>query len=367
MQPADERVIFHFSASQGGIETWISDFLDFGGGTYSVLSTSPTLAQNITLDSRRRPESLHHGFLFLATFRRRFRDRHQRSHTLFLVFNVQSAITLLFLLPRVRFIYVSCNNFENQIPLMSPVRRAVFPRVEKYLLERSEFVFSMSRPDSQRIARMRPDVETIHSIFNDRMFNQGSSSRKDFRGILWIGRLVDLKDPHLAISAFEASANSHLETLTIIGEGPLEPKIRERIAASRYKNRMLLSPRLEAEELASQIGAARLVVITSRTEAAPRTVIECLACGTPVVSTAESDPENWIARTGGGSVSEDRTVESLASLIRENVVSRPTINLEPLASAKASTVMPKLEERISLILDSMDTRRNQSASDKNDP
>lgn len=210
----------------------------------------------------------------------------------------------------------------------------------------------MSRPDSERIARVRSDVDVIGSIYNDRVFAYGSVAQKAYRGVLWIGRLVDLKDPHLAISAFEASADAHGEVLTIVGEGPLEPEIRARIDISRYKNRISVLSRLKALELAERIGAARLVIITSKSEAAPRTVLECLASGTPVVATAESDPENWIARIRGGSVSEDREVDSLAGLIRENLVLRPRINFESLASAKASEAMPKLEKRISRILGS---------------
>ncbi len=365
LQSVNERVIFHFSLSEGGIETWVRDFLSFGGGNYSVFSTSPTLQDYLKFGATRKFGSVRFRFHFFRTFRHHFRCRGQRSEKVFLVFNAQSAVFLLFLLPRARFIYFSCANFGNQIPLMSPLRRLIFPRVEKFLLKRAEFVFTMSFPDSKRIARIRPNVETIDSIYNDRVFGKSSSSGRNVRGILWIGRLVDLKDPHLAISAFEASADSHRETLTMIGEGPLEREIRERIAISRYKNRMRLSSRLEAEELASQIRAARLVVATSKTEAGGRTVPECLACGTPVVATAESDPENWIRRTRGGSVSEDRTVESIAYLIRENLDLKPQISDDLLASAKASEAMPRLEGRISHIFRSIldkEEKFNEDAS-----
>lgn len=314
------------------------------------MSSSPDFSHDIPLAKRRKPGNLRTVVQFVRTARRRLGGYRRRSQIGFLVFNIQSAALLLLLIPRARFIYFSCNDFGKQMPLMSPLRRISFPNLEKYLLKRAEFVFSMSRPDSERIARVRSDVDVIGSIYNDRVFAYGSVAQKAYRGVLWIGRLVDLKDPHLAISAFEASADAHGEVLTIVGEGPLEPEIRARIDISRYKNRISVLSRLKALKLAERIGAARLVIITSKSEAAPRTVLECLASGTPVVATAESDPENWIARTRGGSVSEDREVDSLAGLIRENLVLRPRINFESLASAKASEAMPKLEKRISRIL-----------------
>lgn len=349
-QPSTERVVFHFASSWGGVETWIRDFLFFGGGTYSIASSSPGFSHDMPLARRRKPGNLRTVVQFVRIARRQIGVHTRRSQTGFLVFNIQSAALLLLLIPGARFIYFSCNDFGKQMPLMSTLRRISFPNLEKYLLKRAEFVFSMSRPDSQRIARVRSDVEVIGSIYNDRVFTHASSAQKAFRGVLWIGRLVDLKDPHLAISAFEASAESHGEVLAMVGEGPLESEIRARIDRSRYKNRISVLPWLEALELAHRIRGARIVIITSKSEAAPRTVLECLASGTPVVATAESDPENWIVRTGGGSVSEDREVDSLAGLIRENLVLRPRIDFESLASAKASEAMPKLEERISRIL-----------------
>lgn len=354
MHLSSNRVVFHLSASEGGVETWLSDFLNFGGGTYLIHSTSPTVSRSIGAGAVTKRQIFRFVYRFLKEFRERFRVRKHPREKVFLVFNIQSAIYLLILLPRARFLYFSCNNFGVQLPMMKPLRRLIFPQIEGFILRRADFVFSLSPSDSRRIALVRPDVETIRSSYNDRVFHQRYLSEGRRNGVLWIGRLVDLKDPHLALSAFEASADSHRESFTIVGEGPLASQIRRRVASSRYQGRIHLSPRIGTEDLASKVRSARLVLITSTTEAAPRTVLECLASGTPVVSTGAGDPENWIFRTQGGWLSLDRSPSALAALILENLTRNHPVNGDLVEAARASRVMPEVEQRISQIIDSLE-------------
>ena len=348
--PAIRRVVFHVSPSHGGIESWINDFLMFGGGEYVVIS-SHSLGHEANSQGRKirtrfasRQLMIHHieSFMMRGTARKK---------NIYLVFNLQSAVRLLFIVPRAKFIYVSCNNFGAQRPLMSPLRRRVFPRLEKLVLRKAQFVFSMSSVDARRIGELRPDVQTIASSFNDRLFFPPSHPSDERHGVLWIGRLVELKDPLLAISAFENSAERHAEDLTIIGEGQLEERIRARIISSPYRGRIRLKGRLLPQELAQTMRSARLALITSKTEAAPRTVLEFLASGTPVVATAESDPDNWVLISQSGDISHDRDAASLGFLICKHLEKKREVDGDLLASAKASYVMPQIESRLSELAD----------------
>jgi glycosyltransferase involved in cell wall biosynthesis len=96
--------------------------------------------------------------------------------------------------------------------------------------------------------------------------------------VLAVGRLVDQKNHELAIRAITKVPDA---TLAIVGDGPLRGQL-ERLAAELGAPVIFAGVRRDARAL---MGAADVVVMSSRWEGLPLSALEALASGTPLVAT----------------------------------------------------------------------------------
>lgn len=123
------------------------------------------------------------------------------------------------------------------------------------------------------IRRHRPWL-VIPNIVLDEAFGGGSEDRE---GALFVGRLMPVKNPELAV----ASAAAAGVPLTLLGTGALKPQLEARIAA-------LPDPRPEIlpyDPTPWHVYARhRVLVVTSEVESFGNVLVESLAAGTPVVS-----------------------------------------------------------------------------------
>jgi glycosyltransferase involved in cell wall biosynthesis len=98
--------------------------------------------------------------------------------------------------------------------------------------------------------------------------------------VLAVGRLAPEKNHSLAIAAIARTPDA---ALVIVGNGPTEPELRSQAIAEGVADRVVFAgPRRDAWAL---MGAADTVVLASRGEGMPLTVLEALAIGTPLVAT----------------------------------------------------------------------------------
>jgi glycosyltransferase involved in cell wall biosynthesis len=95
-----------------------------------------------------------------------------------------------------------------------------------------------------------------------------------------VGRLVHQKNHALAVEAFTRLPGAYL---VILGEGELRGEL-ERLVDERGLRGRVLLPGVRADARAI-VGAADVLVLPSRWEGLPLTVLEALAAGTPVVAT----------------------------------------------------------------------------------
>lgn len=102
--------------------------------------------------------------------------------------------------------------------------------------------------------------------------------------ILFVGRLSYRKGLDRLLDAF-AAIRSGTERLVLAGEGPLEPHLRRRIAALGLAGRCELTGFLSRSALRDRLQSAALFVSPSDYEGFPLTLLEAMACGTPVVTT----------------------------------------------------------------------------------
>lgn len=138
------------------------------------------------------------------------------------------------------------------------------------------------------------------------------------RGLLAVGRLVPYKGFEYLLEAMALPQMSGYQ-LTVIGDGPLRESL-ERMRANRgLSDRVTLLSRVSDEVLAEHYQESSLLVLPSvnRTEAFGIVLLEAMASGMPVVTTAIGSGMEDIVRDGiDGRVVAPRSPDALCAAIR---------------------------------------------------
>ncbi|NET62919.1 MAG: glycosyltransferase family 4 protein [Moorea sp. SIO1G6] len=133
------------------------------------------------------------------------------------------------------------------------------------------------------------------------------------RFILFAGRLHPQKDPMLLIRAMASLyiANVHL---LIAGDGELKDELRAEICFFGLSKRVTMLGAVGQEKLANLYRVCSVFVLTSVYEGLPLTVLEALACGTPVVTTNCGETPNFL-RADSGIVCTELTKVAIADAL----------------------------------------------------
>lgn len=134
--------------------------------------------------------------------------------------------------------------------------------------------------------------------------------------LLFVGRLTQLKGVHLIVDAVARlrRANHNL-VLWVIGNGEEEAALRKQIDAAGLEAGIRLLGRVAHESLPELYNSADLTIVASEQESLCFTILESLACGTPVVSTRVGVAPHVIQDGRSGILLKARTVEELVRSI----------------------------------------------------
>jgi glycosyltransferase involved in cell wall biosynthesis len=169
--------------------------------------------------------------------------------------------------------------------------------VGRWTFNQADVVFCYTDEDRDRVWEFGVDsrIEVIHNgIDTDRFRPDGpKSDRIDHNGpvVLFVGRLVEGKRPGDAIAAVSQLAEERNAKLYVAGEGPLRSEL--------DGDHVEFLGQLPYEEMPAVYRAADSLVLSSRAEGLPRTVLEAMASGVPVVV---SDLEQVAPVVGDGGV-----------------------------------------------------------------
>jgi glycosyltransferase involved in cell wall biosynthesis len=140
--------------------------------------------------------------------------------------------------------------------------------------------------------------------------------RETFPGprVLFVGRLVYYKGVDILIDAMARTDG----TLLLIGEGPLEGDLRERVRARGLGDRVRFLGRVAEDELPAYYQAADIFVLPSvaKTEAFGVVQVEAMAAGVPVISTDLPTGVPWVNQNGvTGLIVPPGSAEALSAAI----------------------------------------------------
>lgn len=101
--------------------------------------------------------------------------------------------------------------------------------------------------------------------------------------ILWPGRLVDQKDPHLTLDVLAELKSRGVTFMTqIVGDGDLKPEIVRRVAAMSLDDVVTFNP--PSQQMPRWYRSSAVTLMTSVFEGLPYVIYESLAMGVPVVA-----------------------------------------------------------------------------------
>lgn len=193
--------------------------------------------------------------------------------------------------------------------------KSTYLRLIRTAVQRADRVVSFSPTASERLSTETPSIISVPTWFDPELFPE--TPRKLVRGrrVLWIGRLEAVKDPELALSVLQRLDPE--DELSIVGEGRLRSQLEQRIGEFRLRERVRLVGAVSKCTVARLLRDHDVVLMTSHSEGFPRTMVEALATGRPVVATATADSGYLLETAVNGGRATTRDPGELAQLVRD--------------------------------------------------
>jgi glycosyltransferase involved in cell wall biosynthesis len=218
-------------------------------------------------------------------------------------------------------------------PALSPAKRAIYGRVERWLARRSKALIAVSQDEANHALGLGIDPKLVHVVPNGiepTEFPARDLARRkltlsaDDLVIGFVGRLVPQKAPDLLLDAFaKIAARVPRARLVIVGSGPLEAALRQRIEQLGLQTRVHMT----GDEVAiALMPAFDIFCLSSRYEGMTYVLLEALLAGLPIVATQVGGVSLCVAEDANGLIVQPGDAlglaEALASLANDETTRR---------------------------------------------
>jgi glycosyltransferase involved in cell wall biosynthesis len=203
------------------------------------------------------------------------------------------------------------------------IARLHLKTVGKLTFDSADVIFCYTEEEKRKLRMLCNSVEILvvsNGIDQHRFSPEGPRSsivpETDGRTVLFVGRLVDGKRPQDAIEAF-AKTSSEFENsqLVLCGEGPLRAELEARVEELGIGDATHFLGLVDYDEMPGVFRAADVLLLPSRSEGFPRTLMEAFSTETPVIASDLDQTAALVRRAGRVAPVED--VEAVADHLRE--------------------------------------------------
>ena len=203
------------------------------------------------------------------------------------------------------------------------IARVHLRTVGKFTFGSADLVFCYTEEERRKLQSLCPSVEVMvvsNGIDQHRFSPNGPRSsavpESDGLTVLFVGRLVDGKRPQDAIEAFASVASEYEEArLVLCGDGPLRAELETRVEELGIGDSTHFLGLVDYDEMPGVYRTADVLLLPSRSEGFPRTLMEALSTETAVVASDLDQTAALVRRAGRVAPVED--VESIATHLRE--------------------------------------------------
>lgn len=127
-------------------------------------------------------------------------------------------------------------------------------------------------------------IDVIHNGIDTDLFIPANEPCFDKKHLLWVGRYAKGKGIDYLIEAFSILKKKHLDvTLTLVGKGPEKDHITKKIRDMNLENSIIMKDFVPNSEIVDMYQNSSIFVLPSLEEGVPRTILEAMSCGIPVV------------------------------------------------------------------------------------
>lgn len=196
-----------------------------------------------------------------------------------------------------------------------------------YYLSNQIVVYSEGLIEEYNLETYKNKITIAHEHFLD--FNKFKIIKKfDERNNLvgYIGRLSEEKGTLNFVKAIPKVLEKENKIKFLVGgDGQLRDKIEEYLDVASLNDKVKLTGWIPDEEFLTYLNELKLFVLPSYTEGLPYTILEAMACGTPVLATPVGSIPDVIKDGETGFIMENNSPECIA----ENIVralAHPNIN-----------------------------------------
>lgn len=155
----------------------------------------------------------------------------------------------------------------------------LYEALDRFMLRYFDMVVPLSSGLSAKLHFVKDEKIILIKNFID-LSSIPDRSEYDINTVAFIGRLVPLKRVTDILTAISLAKNREI-TLQVIGDGPLRKSLEDQVAGLGISSRVkFLGFREDALDLLSRTSA---LILPSTTEGTPRTAMEAMAMGIPVI------------------------------------------------------------------------------------
>jgi glycosyltransferase involved in cell wall biosynthesis len=204
--------------------------------------------------------------------------------------------------------------------------------VGRFTYNTADVLFSYTELERERLRDIgvTSDIRVIHNGIDINRFSPVGETydRIDAAtgpAVVFVGRFVEGKRPRDVLTAFRTVQEDIPEAqLFFCGDGPLRDELEQIVEEEDMHESISFLEQVPYEEMPAVYRAADLFVLASRTEGFPRSVMESMACGTPVLSTRLKQTEQIIEQAGMTVPVGDTTAlaEAMSSMLDDRATLR---------------------------------------------
>lgn len=170
---------------------------------------------------------------------------------------------------------------------LNTLYKHTFSRATFHIADHIICYTDIERKNIEKLGVDRRKISVIHNGVDTALFAPRDSEKTgDGKQILWVGRYVPGKGVDYLIEAFsrvlEKIPDAHL---VLIGDGPEKNAIEERIRKLQIDSSVTMIDYLDNDKLPGVYKDSDIFVLPSLMEGVPRTILEAMSCGVPVVTT----------------------------------------------------------------------------------
>jgi len=158
--------------------------------------------------------------------------------------------------------------------------------LSRYIFKISDKIICLTQVDADQIKIYGADEKKIEIIPNGINIDLFHPSSIQGNYILWVGRFVEEKGLTYLIDAIEdVVKNFPNKKIVLVGDGPLKKEIVEKIYKKDISKYFEIKDNCSQKEISQLMKECELFVLPSLQEGFPKSLLEAMACGKPVITT----------------------------------------------------------------------------------